>query len=108
MEHRMERESRTLRLVFPGDILSTNAVTLKEQMLAVLTNASLRQEAWDLVEMDLSAAKMVDSVGLNLLVTLMKVVQQKNKRIRIRTATSHVRRALKFTRLDQMAEVIGA
>jgi anti-anti-sigma regulatory factor len=50
---------------------------------------------------------MVDSVGLNLLVSLIKAAQQQNRKARIRTVNTHVRRALKFTRLDQLAEVVG-
>jgi anti-anti-sigma factor len=100
---RMEREGRTLKLVFPGDVLSTNAGVLKEQALAAVGASA----GWDWLEADLSAAKMVDSVGLNLLVSLIKAAQQQNRKARIRTVNTHVRRALKFTRLDQLAEVVG-
>jgi anti-anti-sigma factor len=102
---RLEREGRTLRLVFPGDVLSTNAGKFKEQALAAIEANPL---GWDSLEADLSAARMVDSVGLNLLVTLIKTSQAHGRNMRIRSSSSHVRRALRFTRLDQMAEVVGA
>jgi anti-anti-sigma factor len=104
IDSRLERESRTLRLVFPGDVLSTNAGGLKEEAMRAIEGSA---PGWDSLEADLSAARMVDSVGLNLLVTLIKAAQGRNKKTRIRSSSTHVRRALKFTRLDQMAEVVG-
>lgn len=104
-EIRVERDNRTLRLIFPGDVLNTNVARLKEQAQSALAAAGA---TWEWLEADLSAAKMVDSVGLNLLVSLIKSAQQQNRKTRIRTGSQHVRRALKFTRLDQMAEVVGA
>jgi anti-anti-sigma factor len=105
IDSRLELDNRTLRLIFDGDVLSTNAAGLKVEAMAALASADA---VWDFLEVDLSAAKMVDSVGLNLLVTIIKAVQARDRKIRIRTSNSHVRRALKFTRLDQLAEVVGA
>jgi len=104
IESRLERESRTLRLVFPGDILSTNASGLKEEAIRAIEGSA---PGWDSLVADLSAARMVDSVGLNLLVTIIKAAQARHRKTRIRSSSSHVRRALKFTRLDQMAELVG-
>ena len=107
MRHELDREKKTLRVIFPGDVLSTNVETLRNEVLAVIETQA-PAAGWDCAEMDLNAAQMIDSVGLNLLVSLIKTLRGRGKSMRIRIASAHIKRALKFTRLDQLAEVVGA
>jgi anti-anti-sigma factor len=108
MKHELNRERRTLRIEFPGDILSTNAEALRAEVFGILNAPGTQTAGWDLLAADLEAARMVDSVGLNLLVSIIKAVQARGKKAQILTSSAHVRRALRFTRLDQLAEVVAA
>lgn len=108
MKHELVRESKTLRVLFAHDILSTNAESLRTELMSIVDAPSLAPTSWDCLEADLSGARMVDSVGLNFIAGIVKVLQKRGKRLRVRTASPHIRRAFKFTRLDQLAEVVGA
>ncbi len=96
----------SLLFPIPGDLLSTNAIELRSQLDQFLAAHQERQSVWEALEIDLRRATMVDSVGLNFLVALHKRLHADGKRLRLRTANESVQRILRFTRLDQYAEVI--
>lgn len=85
----------------PGDLLSTTVDQFSAHVQAALAHAGDAH----LLELDLRAARMIDSVGLNLLVTLIKQAQARGGRVRLRIAHPNVRRILAFTRIDQHAEI---
>ena len=90
-------------LSVPGDILSTNAEDLRSRLFADLKNSD---GMLGLVEVDLSRASMVDSVGLNLLVSIIKYVKGRNGSVRFLVGNSNVERTFRFTRLDSQAEIV--
>jgi anti-anti-sigma factor len=104
MTHTVDRSRKILVVNFPGDVISTNAEALKSSLHPLLNTAA--NSGWDCLEADLTAAKMIDSVGLNFLVTVIKTVTAQGKKMRIVATSPNVLRSLKFTRLDQLAEVV--
>lgn len=96
-------EDARLTLAVPGDILSTNAEDLRAKLFADLKSADA---ACGLVEVDLSRASMVDSVGLNLLVSIIKHVKARSGSVRFLVGNSNVERTFRFTRLDSQAEIV--
>jgi anti-anti-sigma factor len=93
-----------LRLVTRNDLLSTTAGHVRKQFFESLNTAVEPFPA--VVEIDLRGARMVDSVGLNLIVTVVKRVRGWNGAMRIVVDSQNVYRCLQFTRLDSMAEVV--
>lgn len=68
-----------------GDLLSTNAPRVREQ-LSQLTDSS---PSFDVLEIDLRSAAMVDSIGLNLLVWALEIGASER---RCSARTNHQRR----------------
>ena len=97
---------RVTSLVVEGDILSTNAESLRAGLFGVLQAADAAGERMAVFELDIRAARMIDSVGLNLLVWLLKQVQGRRGRVRLLIADANIERTLQFTRLSQHAEVV--
>ncbi len=95
---------RALTLKVGGDLLSTTAVGERDQMFSALDACAA--DPPDEVEVDLRGARMVDSVGLNLLVAVIKRVSAWNVRPRILISDANVLRTFQFTRLDSQAEVV--
>lgn len=95
-------------LLFPvaGDLLSTNAAEVRSQLDAFLAAHEDRESVWDALEFDLRRASMVDSVGLNFLVSLHKRLHAAGKKLRVRISSESIQRILRFTRLDRYADVI--
>ncbi len=84
-----------------GDLTSTTAAAYR----ALIDQKLASNTSWSLVELDLRASRMVDSVGLNLLVSVIKGVKEKGGSVRILIAHPNIQRILAFTRIDKHAEV---
>ncbi len=86
-----------------GDIVSTNATLHWSRIESILENVASGQ----LLEIDLRASRMVDSVGLNVIVKTIKSAETKKARVRLLIANQSLKRICTFTRLDQKAEIVG-
>ena len=95
---------RGLQFEVSGDILSTTAEGIREQLARKLDEAGGASVA--VFELGLKSTRMVDSVGLNLMVWLIKQVGSRGGKLRIHVSDPNVLRTIQFTRLDRHAEVI--
>jgi anti-anti-sigma factor len=98
-------DRKTISFRFPGDILSTTAEDLRGELDQVLRTPAALAGAFQYFEADLRAARMVDSVGLNLLVWLWRVVTARGGRLRLRITSPEIERTFRFTRLTERADV---
>jgi anti-anti-sigma factor len=98
---------RRLSAAVYGDVLCTNAASVRSSLDAALRDAPESGECF-LFELDLQTAKMIDSVGLNLLVWLIKDVRRRGGHTRLVIANANIDRTLQFTRLNQHADVVRA
>lgn len=108
MKHLLDSSNKTLSLTFPGDIVSTNANTLREQIFGVLESETIQRSDWTTLDLDLRSAKMIDSMGLNLLVSIIKFARNRGSKVIGRVENPNVQRALCFTRLNTQMELIAA
>jgi len=93
-----------LTLSIRENLLSTNAAGFREKITRELDQASAARPS--LVEVDLCGAKIVDSVGLNLIVMVIKRVQAWEGKVRLLVDDANVARTFRFTRLDTHAEIV--
>ena len=98
-----EQKRDAVSFVFPGDVLSTTAESLRLRLEEVLRDRPAG--TLDCFEADLRAARMVDSVGLNLLVWLWRAVTGRGGRLRVLVSSPDVERTFKFTRFSERADV---
>lgn len=96
-------DSQTVRFQAPGDVLSTTADSLRSALEEALKSPSA--QAFQYFELDLRAARMVDSVGLNLLVWLWRTVTARGGRLRLKISSSNIDRTFRFTRFCERVEV---
>lgn len=94
-----------LRCVVPADLTSTTAPAFRSDVDQTIAKAVETNLGWTLLEIDLRSAKMVDSVGLNQLVSIIKTVRDKGSSVRILIGHNNIQRILAFTRIDKHAEV---
>jgi len=99
----LNRDQQTLTIVIPGDLTSTHVRELRAEIDAVLAESPVH---WQLLLFDLTAAKMVDSMGLNLIVAVYKAAQRSGAKMRLTCSNPNVHRALIFTRLDKFVELV--
>ena len=106
MKYLVDPSTKTLKLVLPGDILSTEIETLRPAIFGILE--STPAENWEVLVFDLSATTMVDSAGLNLLISVIRSVQPRGVKLRAIITNNNIFRTFKFTRLDRHIEMVEA
>ena len=98
-------DCKTVLFQAPGDVLSTTAENLLSALEEVLKSPSAQAGAFQYFEMDLRSARMVDSVGLNLLVWLWRAVATRGGRLRLKISSPNIDRTFRFTRFCERVEV---
>lgn len=83
-----------------GDLLSTTASPLRSQLSALMERGP-----FELLEIDLRAASMVDSVGLNFLVWALKLARRRGAGLRVRVSSADIQRTFRFTRLTSYIDI---
>lgn len=101
MNQLLDKQNGTLQLKFDGDVLSTNVDTLRRDIFSAIEG----DDDWTSLQLDLTSAKMIDSAGLNLIVSVLKNAKQKNATVKARISSTHIQRTFAFTRLDQQIQV---
>lgn len=108
MKHNLDTTAGTLTVAFPGDVLSTNADSLRQETFGLLEQPDLKSANWKTLKLDLTAAKMVDSSGLNLIVSIIKAVKSRGGSVRATVGNPNVYRTFIFTRLDKQLDLAQA
>jgi len=88
-----------------GDLTSTTAAAYRSLIDQKMASSTQDNPGWNHLELDLRAARMVDSVGLNLLVSVIKNMKERGGSVRILIAHPNIQRILAFTRIDRHAEI---
>ena len=108
MNHNLDHSNKILTLTFAGDVLSTNVSVLRQEVFHFLESEEASQADWQTLQLDLRAAKQIDSMGLNLLVSIIKVARSRNARVTGQIASPSVQRVLLFTRLNTQMDLVMA
>lgn len=87
----------TLRILFDGDLLSTNIDALRNEILAALNQHAKTQT----IIADLTHCRLVDSKGVNLLIALYREAQNRKLGFRAENPTPDVRRLLGLLKLNE-------
>ncbi len=104
INHQIDSSAKSLKITVPGDILSTNVGQYSDDFSKIIEAES--KSDWSTMEIDLSNTKMVDSTGLNFLITVVKKLQSLNKSAKALITNANVNRTFVFTRLDQHIDVV--
>lgn len=96
---------RVIKFHISGDLLSTTAGPLRAELEKVFESPSAAPGAIEGFDVDLRSARMVDSVGLNLLVWLWRAVTARGGKLRVQISSPDIERTFQFTRLSSRLEV---
>jgi len=106
MKLELNTDGKTMTLPVPGDLISTNVETIRHEANALFGTDASKPPEWNIFTLDLTSAKMVDSAGLNLIVSLFKRAQQHGRKIQILYSNPNILRTIAFTRLDKHVEMV--
>jgi anti-anti-sigma factor len=96
-------DDASLHLLFAEDILSTNADNIAEELNQILMDANLPQ--WKILVLDMRECYMIDSVGLNVIISVLKLVKKDGKIAEFKISSPAIRRVIQFARLDHLAKM---
>jgi anti-anti-sigma factor len=98
-------ETKVLTLRLPGDLTSANSVSA--QAIAELVQSARDEDRpWRDVKFDLTQARMVDSAGLNLIVSALKAAQRGGGKLQLAYTDPNIQRTLRFTGLDKRLDLL--
>ena len=97
--------SAVLKCAVAGDLTSTTVAEFRQVLDKTFSESPV---GWNTLMLDLSSCKILDSVGLNLLVGTVKRAKGQGASVKVTTSHPMVRRILTFTRLDQHVEIVNA
>jgi anti-anti-sigma regulatory factor len=100
-------QSACLQLTVAGDLKSTTTAALHRDVFAILAHDYARSLSISIVELDISAATLVDSLGLNLVIAVLKWSQQRGAALRIIVNKRGVYSTMLAVGLDRQAELIN-
>jgi anti-anti-sigma regulatory factor len=100
-------QSACLQLVVAGDLKSTTTAALHRDAFAILAHDYARSLSITVVELDISAATMVDSLGLNLVISVLKRSKQRGAASRLIVGKRGVYSTMLAVGLDRQAELIN-
>jgi anti-anti-sigma factor len=106
MQHHFDANQKSLTVIVPGDVLSTNAEELRRGVFALLDSPEGSPTQCTVLTLDLTRAHMVDSVGLNLLVTFIRSMKERGGKVQALITSDNIERTFIFTRLNQMLELV--
>ena len=102
----LDQQNRILTVRVAGNLISTSVESIRKEVEKCFAVPVGQTPAWRTFQLDLSSSTMVDSVGLNFIVTLFKTVQKLGGKMQLLFKNPNVHRTLLFTRMDRFIELI--
>jgi ABC-type transporter Mla MlaB component len=99
-------ETTCLKLTLDGDLKSTTIAEMRRDLGIILKHEYVFLLKVSLVELDISSAGIVDSLGLNLVSSVIKWAGNSNSEARIIVGTRGVYETLMAIGLDKNAQII--
>ena len=101
---KLSADGKTLTCRMRGDLTSTRTEACARQIAAIVKN--YEQGRWNVLSLDLNAARMVDSAGLNVILRVVNMMEEQGRSVKVLVSSSAVQHALEYTRMDRKVEVI--
>jgi anti-anti-sigma factor len=95
-----------ITLVINGNILSTNVQEVRQKVLDILTQNETSNPSWKRLHLDLAAAQMIDSTGLNFLVAVTRHVKKRGIELKISVSSPNISKSFSFIRLNRQADIV--
>ena len=96
----------SLKITVQGDLKSTTVDALQRDFAAMLASSNVRLADLNVLELDLKSAALIDSLGLNLLVSVLRRMKMREVPLRVRVSLRSVYRTLLSVGLNRQLEVI--
>jgi anti-anti-sigma factor len=101
MDKNADSQSATLTFQVRGDLVGTNVETLRSEINVLMETWGRPSPGWKTFSLDLSATRVIDFPGFNLVVGLFKHVRKQGAKMQVVYSSPNVLRTFRFTRMDK-------
>ncbi len=101
MLHHELKKNHELYVKVEGEIISTTVNVLREELNQLFNNEAVWGTEWNILTLDLQNTQMLDSLGLNLIVSLIKRVKDRSSSVQALVKSRMVYQTLLATRMDR-------
>jgi anti-anti-sigma factor len=108
ISHQLDLGSKALVITINDNILSTNEASLRQAIFGLFESPPIKSADWNRLVLDLTAVGMIDSVGLNLIVSISQTIKARGGKVTAKVVEGQVHRAFVFTRIDRQVEMTMA
>ena len=105
MPPQVNPDSKVLTLRLAGNLTSGNTAS-SQAIVSVAQSAAAPDRPWRDVVLDLTDAHMIDSAGLNLLVSVLKATLRIGGKMQVTYRDPNIQRTLRFVGLDKRLEMV--
>lgn len=105
ISHQLNRKQKEFVLAFEADAISTTVDQMQAELETVVSSSSNWNEQWETLTLDMRLLQMIDSLGLNLLVSLIKRANNRDIKIRTLLRSRMVYQTLLATRMDKQMSI---
>ena len=95
------REGKSQIIKLFGELDIHASVDFKEDVMKIL------EENDDDIFLDFTDLDYIDSTGLGALISILKVAQEKEKKVYLKEVNERIRKLFKITQLEDMFEFVG-
>jgi anti-anti-sigma factor len=103
--HQIDVSTQTLCVTVAGDILRTNADEVRSGFWGLLNSPDVQKIAWQLLKLDLIAVRKIDSIGLNVIIAIIREIQCRNSKLPVIVSGSGIYRTFVFMGLDRQMDL---
>lgn len=103
--HSLDLRNKQLVICVSADMTSTTVEQQQQMLSDIISKSSVWGEPWDKLVLDLRATQMLDSLGLNMLVGLVKRVKDRDATIVTHLKNRIVYQTLLATRMDKQMDI---
>ena len=105
ISHQLDVPAQTLRVTAAGDWVGAGVDAARGEFFRLLELPEVRELAWHTVQLDLTAMRHIDSLGLNLLVSLLREVQHRNGKLQVLIGNPELHRTFTHLQFDKQMEL---
>ena len=106
IKHALNETQRMLRLEIAGDLCGDAAQKeALSEIDAIFSEKTVQKKSWAVLLLDLTSTQNIDSMGLSVLIELIRKVDARSATTKVRIGSKLVYNIFVFTRLDKRVEI---
>ena len=106
VEYALDTDKACVQVRVAGDLISTKENAFRDLLQKLDANLNVARGRYPLIEVDARSIRFIDSVGLNCLVSLLRIAVQRQSRVTLLVGNSNTNRVIEASGLHRLMRVV--